>query len=252
MMMSYKIFRYSPTSSKILLTVALICSFIHGALFPLILITFGDRINAFVGDGSNTEGSATAFVEYVSSSKLFLIGITIAFFFCSFFESSLSSIAARNITTSIQSHLFDSLLRQTASFYQSNLPDSLTHAMVSDINLIRTGVGDKLAMAMQMIGMFVCAVAIGIVRAWRYTLIFCIATPVLLFATISSERYAARAAQESSNAESLATETAAEPLSMMISVKSFCGEQTEIERYRESLSRGYHSKIRAVLISVGR
>lgn len=167
----------------------------------------------------------------------------------SFIQVVLALLAANRIGNRLRRKFFDSLLRQDCDFYDDRQAGALTQLVISDINLIQGGIGDKLATALQYMTNFVVGLIIGFIYGWRLTLLILACCPVLLLAGTVFGNASAEASSGGLGAYAEAGGVSTEVLSLIRTVTAFSGQEEEARRYEKKLDKAYKSSCKAAINS---
>lgn len=82
-------------------------------------------------------------------------------FVLSFIQILFSMSAANRVGTRIRNRFFDNLLRQECEFYEACDGGKLAYLVTSDVGLVQSAIGDKLATAAQFITTFAAGIVVG-------------------------------------------------------------------------------------------
>lgn len=249
----WRLFRYASRTDTAMILTSVLVAAAHGALFPVLITTFGTVLDDF---GSallpDTDDKYVPFTEitgtYSDTSNL-VLGIAIASFVLGSIQLSLAVMAANRIANDLRRRCFKSLMKQDCHFFDNRETGALAHLIINDINLIQSGIGDKLPTCIQYTSTFLVGLVIAFVYAWELTLVILAITPLLLGTGIIFGR--AYAATQSSGHEAYAeaSSIATEALSLIRTVTAYSGQDEEATRYENSLKRAFRTSIRAAIVS---
>ncbi|CDF33364.1 unnamed protein product [Chondrus crispus] len=245
-----RLFRYASNADKLMLGLALLAAIGHGTLLPILTVIFGDVVDQF--GPFLTAGAIESDIDIsdsiASKVNLFLY-LAIVAFALSFLQLSLSVIAANRIGNDLRKKFFDNLTRQDCNFYDDSEAGSLTHIVISDVNLIQGGIGDKLCTAVQYFTTFVTGVIVGFAYGWKLTLLILGVTPILLVAGAVFGNASADATGDGLGAYGEAGGVAQEVFSLIRTVTAFGGQEDELRRYEKSLDKAYIASVKAAIAS---
>lgn len=249
----WQLFRYSNTLDKVFLLIAVIAAIIHGTMLPVLTILFGRVIDEFGSlflDPSDPDFVAPGDINDTISTttNLFLI-LSFVVGAVAFVQLAFALTAANRMGNHLRHKFFDSLISQDCDFYDEKEAGALTHLVVSDINLIQGGIGDKLATAVQYTTTFIVGIAIGFAYGWKLTLVVLAVTPLLVVSGMIFGNASAEATSGGLGAYAEAGGIASEVLGLIRTVTAFGGQEEETRRYDESLNKAYLSSIKAALSS---
>lgn len=249
----WKLFRYANFNDKLLLVIALICSIAHGAMLPLLTVIFGRTIDEFANinlptDDPNRVPLNEIANELASTTNIYIIFAFIAFA-VSFVQLSFAITAANRMGNEIRRLFFDSLVAQDCDFYDDSEAGALTHLVVHDIDLIQSGIGDRLATAVQYVSTFIVGIIVGLVYGWKLTLVILAVTPLLLLSGAVFGNASADATGDGLGAYGEAGGIASEVIGLIRTVTAFGGQKEEARRYEASLEKAYRFAVRASVTS---
>lgn len=249
----WKLFRYASNVDKGMLCLSLLSAIGHGSLLPILVVIFGDVVDQFGSIFLNRDDPdfvpSSGITDKIQGTVNTFLYLAVVAFVLSFLQLCLSVIAANRMGNDIRKKFFDSLSRQDCNFYDDSEAGALTHIVISDINLIQGGIGDKLATSTQYLTTFVVGVIVGFVYGWKLTLLVLGVTPVLLIAGAIFGNASADATGDGLGAYGEAGGIASEVLSLFRTVTAFGGQEEEARRYEKSLDKAYVSSVKAAVNS---
>lgn len=249
----WKLFRYATRGEKLMTLLSLVVAAIHGSLYPLLVITFGDVIDDFgktLLDPSNEDFVPTTEVSGTieTTTNLTLVLAFTSFVF-SFIQLELALITANRIGNTLRTRFFESLISQDCDFFDESEAGTLTHMAVNDIDLIQAGIGDKLATAVQYSSTFIVGIVIAFIFGWKLALILLSVVPVMAITGIIFGNASSKATGKGLGAYGESGGIASEVISMIRTVTTFGGQEEEAKRYESSLEKAYKASIKAALSS---
>lgn len=247
----FQLFRYSDSRSRFYLFISLICAIGHGVMLPVLTIVFGRIMDEFAvllypqaGNADPTNVSS----EVEGTTRLFLI-LSFVAWIVSFVQLFFALRAANLIGNTLRVRFFNSLIRQHPSFYDDAKAGALTNLVVTDINLIQSGIGDKLATAVQYISTFCAGIIVGFIKGWKLTLVILGITPLLLVSGFIFGNASSEATGDSLGAYADANGIAFEILSLIRTVTAFNAQKSEVRRYDQSLDKAYKGSSKSAVSS---
>lgn len=228
--------------------IALLFAVGHGTMLPILTVQFGDIIDQFrvLFQDPSAVSSITDTVS--STNRIFLI-LSFVVWVISFIQLYFALASANLIGNNMRTRFFDSLIRQQPAFYDKAQAGVLTNLVVSDINLIQAGIGDKLATATHYITTFVAGIIVGLIYGWKMTLLVLAVTPLLIISGAIFGNASAEATGEGLGSYGEAGGIASETFSLIRTVTAFQGQKSESHRYESALKKAYKAAARAAVIS---
>lgn len=105
----------------------------------------------------------------------------------------------------------------------------------SDLERIRTGIGEKVSIFIFLIMIFVFSVTAAFIYGWKLTLVTLSCAPIIVIATALKSKMESQMVEKELKAYSEAGSQAEEVLGAIRTVVAFGGEKNEIERYQVRL-----------------
>jgi len=240
------LYRYASPLDRVLLGAGTLAAIAHGVMMPLFAVFFGDLIDA----GNNSEAASPQAVLDATGSvawKIILLGGV----------SGLLSIvqvfgyqtSAQRQGVRIRTLFLKSLLRQEMGWYDQLDSGTLTAHVTGDVALIQTGIGDKVAMCVQLASTAVTGFIVAFLNGWKLTLVILATAPALIIVGGLFGKLAAEATTGGQKAYAKAGAAAEEALSLIRTVVAFGGEATEAAKYDRLLRRASKDEERRAHLS---
>lgn len=86
-------------------------------------------------------------------------------------------------------HYIESLMRQEIGWYETQQSSQIVSRFVSDTQAFQLAIGDKIALVIYLISMFVSGIAISFKSGWKMTLVVLASMPILIFSWWLMEFY---------------------------------------------------------------
>uniref|UniRef100_A0A914VZ75 Uncharacterized protein n=1 Tax=Plectus sambesii TaxID=2011161 RepID=A0A914VZ75_9BILA len=147
-------------------------------------------------------------------------------------------VACENQINTIRRRFFKAVLHQDIAWFDKNQSGTLTTKLFDNLERIKEGVGDKVALLIQYISQFLAGFVIAFSYNWKLTLIMLSLSPLLvIMGAFITKRMAGASAKEAA-IYAKAGGIAEEVLSCMRTVVSFNGQRRECDRYKTALDAG--------------
>lgn len=237
----FQLFKYTDGKEKAYMGLAVFAAAFHGSLLPLFTIIFGRIIDAFgKDDGKN--------LQLVGDNAKWFLILAVAAFFSSTIQVRFQLIVAQRLCARMRAMFFKSLMSQDFTWYNGNDGGELTTRVANDVNVIQSGVGDKVTGAIQFISTFI----VGIIIAFRFgpllTLVILAVAPLLIAGGAVFGKLAAESTGDGLGAYGAAGAVATEVIGLIRVVTAYNGQQTEINRYSKELDSAYRSNLKNAII----
>ncbi|CDJ37521.1 ATP-binding cassette protein subfamily B member 2, putative [Eimeria tenella] len=139
-----------------------------GALLPVFFLIFGNLLE---------EMSTTLDTSYYVKIMAWL---GFGAFIAAWISTSCFEIVADRQSKAFKESYFKSIIRQEMAWYDQSNVASLASRMEANVASIRSGIGLKLSMLIQLSTVVVGAIAVGFIKSWKLTLVSAAAVPVVL------------------------------------------------------------------------
>uniref|UniRef100_A0A915EH34 ABC transmembrane type-1 domain-containing protein n=1 Tax=Ditylenchus dipsaci TaxID=166011 RepID=A0A915EH34_9BILA len=152
--------------------------------------------------------------------------------------------SGENVIRRLRMALFSSILRQEIAWFDENSSGMMTSKMFDDLERVREGTGDKVALLLQSTVQFISGYSIAFYYDWQMTIIMaCLAPLMILTGAFMARLLATSAALESRN-YAAAGAVAEQAISSIRTVTAFNGQEEECMRYEQALREGMKNGIR--------
>ncbi|XP_065884882.1 ATP-dependent translocase ABCB1-like [Dysidea avara] len=267
-----EIFRFATGLDWLLMAIGSIAAVAHGVTLPLLMVVFGETIDAFSNEFI-TRQLSRAFnlsVENVNCTALYTICENATQDCQFFFDNSLCTTgdeliedvnilviyfcalgvvafvggwmhvaffqhACERQLLIIRKRFFRSVLRQEIGWFDVNSVGELNSRLSDDMDKIHGGIGDRLSTFIQWTSSFFGGIVVGFIYDWRLTLVMLGGTPFLVISAAFVVRMLAKFSSEGLKEYASAGAVAEEVFSSIRTVISFGGQQKEIDRYSARL-----------------
>ncbi|ORX81763.1 leptomycin B resistance protein pmd1 [Basidiobolus meristosporus CBS 931.73] len=212
----FSLYRYSTAFDKLLLIVGVVCALGAGVPLPLIGILFGDLINDFSRQFSETSSplsayQASIFKEAVNDKVLKLIYVAIGYFLLTYTYTVCWSLIGERLTRKLRENYLRAVLRQNIAYFNKlGAGEVVSSRITSDTQTIQNGTSEKVGIFIQSISYFLAAFTVGFVKNATLTGIMFSVVPVFIVVMVGGSfvisKYTARVSDQHSKASTLAEE----------------------------------------------
>ncbi|KAI1723768.1 ABC transporter transmembrane region domain-containing protein [Ditylenchus destructor] len=175
---------------------------------------------------------------------LFYLGIGIIIFSTACTQVMCFLKSGENVVRRLRMELFAAILRQDIAWFDEHSSGQVSSRMFDNLERVREGTGDKVALFLQCIVQFLAGYGIAFYYDWKMTLIMASLSPLMII----TGAFMARLLGASVRAESLnyaaAGAIAEQALSSIRTVVAFNGQEHECSRYDKALNDGKRNGIR--------
>ncbi|XP_067300623.1 bile salt export pump [Pseudorasbora parva] len=261
----FQLFRFATWKEGLMMVVGSICSLVHGAASPLMLLVYGMMTNTFVeyelevqeltdpnkacinntitwlnGSvverpdnttmycGVDIEGEMTKFAFYY-------VGIGVGVLILSYFQISLWVSAAARQIQRCRKMYFRKIMSMEIGWFDCTSVGELNTRISDDINKINNAIADQVSICIERISTFIFGFMVGFIGGWKLTLVVVAVSPLLGLAAGLMAMAVAKLTGRELKAYAKAGAVADEVLSSIRTVAAFGGEHKEAERYDKNL-----------------
>uniref|UniRef100_A0A8C1WEB2 ATP-binding cassette, sub-family B (MDR/TAP), member 11a n=1 Tax=Cyprinus carpio TaxID=7962 RepID=A0A8C1WEB2_CYPCA len=244
-------FRFATWKEVLMMVVGSVCSLVHGAASPLMLLVYGMMTNTFnCRIGSNIVKCVTLDFAYFKCScavplysvdieaemtkfAIYYVGIGAGVLILSYFQIALWVSAAARQIQRIRKMYFRKIMCMEIGWFDCNSVGELNTRISDDINKINNAIADQVSIFIERISTFIFGFMVGFIGGWKLTLVVIAVSPLIGLA--AGLMAVARLTGHELTAYAKAGSVADEVLSSMRTVAAFGGEHKETERYDRNL-----------------
>ncbi|XP_013631705.1 PREDICTED: ABC transporter B family member 4 [Brassica oleracea var. oleracea] len=235
----YKLFAFADSFDFLLMTLGTLGSIGNGLGFPIMTILFGDLVDAF---GENQTDSNVA--DKVSKVALKFVWLGIGTLAAAFLQLSGWMISGERQAARIRSMYLKTILRQDIAFFDVDTnTGEVVGRMSGDTVLIQDAMGEKVGKAIQLLATFVGGFVIAFIRGWLLTLVMLSSIPLLVMAGAGLAIVIARTASRGQTAYAKAAVVVEQTIGSIRTVASFTGEKQAISNYNKHLVTAYKAGV---------
>ncbi len=176
-----------------------------------------------------------------------LLGVFAIKGFCDYFGTYLVSYVGYSAITDLRQRVFDRVLRQDASFFESNSTGHLMSSIMNDIDKIQLATSQMLADFLRQCFSVVFLLMVVLQRDWRLAAVSLSVLPFVLVPTARIGRRLRRTTRIAQDHTGELNQILQETISGHSVVKSFGAEDVESNRFRAAALRLKKSNLRYIL-----
>ncbi|XP_065051580.1 ATP-dependent translocase ABCB1-like isoform X2 [Rhopilema esculentum] len=251
-----EVFQFADKWDIICMILGTIFAMGNGVAQPCSFLVFGELIGKFISFATEAAeiaakaanatktGNATssplpiAMIDIDSEMETFAAYYTyigIGTIVCGYVQTAFWSVAAVRQAHRIRTNCFKSIMGQEIGWFDTTDSGELSTRLTDDVTKIQNGIGDKVAMVVQSISMFLAGFLIGFIYSWKLTLVILSVTPALMITGGITGKVIGNLTSQEQTAYAKAGGIAEEVLGSIRTVVAFGGEKKEYERYSSSL-----------------
>lgn len=162
----FSLFRYASRKDTVIMVLAFIASIAAGAVMPLMTLVYGNFAGSFTSFSVDAVAAAK-FQDQINKFTLYFVYLGIGSFITSYISIIGFSYTGERITQQIRELYLRAIFRQNIAFFDFLGSGEITTRISSDMNLVQDGIGQKIALFVTGVSMFVSAIIIGFIRSWK-------------------------------------------------------------------------------------
>uniref|UniRef100_A0AC35FFI7 Uncharacterized protein n=1 Tax=Panagrolaimus sp. PS1159 TaxID=55785 RepID=A0AC35FFI7_9BILA len=230
------LFRFGSKNDKIAVIIAIICGTFAGALYNFPFFVGGKIATALILYGQEPGN------EKILSMGLPWVGVNLflafAVFILSYFQTYLLKKSCTNIITNLRIKFIESLLRQDAVWMDQQKFGVLNAQLTESIDVIRDGIGEKVALVVRGISSLVGCILFSIYIDWKSFLIVFGCAPISVFFMSFMAKLISISSKKQLPYSEKASSILQESLINVKTVQCCNGEKEMVQRYRDILAQG--------------
>ncbi|CAD5226900.1 unnamed protein product [Bursaphelenchus xylophilus] len=266
----FQLYRYATKFDLLLVLIGASVAIMTGLGLPYLSVLIGSMSEAFVNatmateyylvpvqtsDGWKFLGDIYSLEDFerAAMKRIWIsIYMGIALFLSATIQVNCFLTACENMMGRIRRKFFNAILRQDMAWYDNNNTGTLATKLFDDLERMREGTGDKVALAIQYTAQFFGGFLVAFTYDWYLTSIMMSLAPLMMgsgaFIAILMARSSANEAEKYAKAGNIAEEA----LSSVRTVYAFNGQMTECSRYEDGLKQArWSGMLRSIYIGTG-
>ncbi|WJX96357.1 ABC transporter B member 11 [Trifolium repens] len=240
----YKLFTFADPLDRLLMFLGTVGAIGNGISIPLMLLVFGNLINAF---GDSTDSIV---VDEVSKVSLKFVYLGAGAFVGSFLQLTCWMITGERQAARIRGLYLKTILRQDVSFFDKETnTGEVVGRMSGDTVLIKDAMGEKVGQFIQFVATFIGGFVIAFTKGWLLTVVMLSSIPLIVLSGAMTSMVIAKATSTGQEAYSKSASVVEQTISSIRTVASFTGEKEAIAKYNQSLIKVYKTSVQEALAS---
>ncbi|RVE50883.1 hypothetical protein evm_004450 [Chilo suppressalis] len=236
----FTLYRFASKWDKLLIAISLLCNAVAGMILPyaitLVAGVFQDMIS-YAKDGDNSIENNEQFLNSLHTFAIKYSCVGIILFLSGYLGTALSKIAALNQIFKLRQEYLKSALNQDFAYFDLCHTGDFASKMADDIIKVEEGIGDKVSSFIYNLTIGIGCVLMAMLKGWKLALLCLTTTPATFLLVGLTGRIADSLSKKGAMEKGRASAIAEEVLSSIRTVFAFNGQQKELERYRQPLSR---------------
>ncbi|XP_054768746.2 ATP-dependent translocase ABCB1-like [Lytechinus pictus] len=246
-----RLFRYATGLDGLFMFIGCFAAGVHGCAWPVLNIVFGGLIDQFVDFDKLNITNLTAipvdatlppgldpgkeFDDTMQEYAVIFSYIGVGVMVFAYLQTSMWTLACERQIYKIRQAFFDAILHQEIQWFDVHKSGELTSRLADDMERVKEGIGDKIALCIQYLFLFLAGFGIAFWKSWEMTLVLLSMTPLLAAAGGFMAYFLTSFSKLEQESYAQAGSVAEEVLSCVRTVIAFGGEQKEVTRYEKEL-----------------
>ncbi|OQR88609.1 ATP-binding Cassette (ABC) Superfamily, partial [Thraustotheca clavata] len=235
----YKLFSYADATDKLLLTIGIVTAMATGTSQPLLVLFFGDVINAL-----SPQANPSTFEHDVNAVVLKFMYVGCGVLITAFLQVVCWNIAASRQSKRLRQAYAEAIFRQEIGWFDVNEPMQLASKIAETSLVIQNGIGRKVGDCITYMTMGLSSFGLALSYGWQLSLVLFACTPFVLISTYFMTKAITEAIQSSVDAYAEAGAIAEEALGNIKTVHMLSAITTIEEKYKAALQKTQISGIR--------
>lgn len=226
----FSLYRYASTKDRLLFTLGLILSAIHGIQMPLFCLLFGQATGEFTPDKSSAEIKRLVVVTALYMLLLALISL------CSAGSAAfLFAYLSTKVSTAVKIKYFSAILHQDIAWFDQENPEKMTTAFVENSQKLKNALARINHSLIFATAMSVTGLVIGFVYGWWFALIVLLTVPVSMIGLMVFIQSLGTKEEKIKGAYESAAALSEQALMSVRTVKTLVGEEYELSNYSQAM-----------------
>jgi ATP-binding cassette subfamily B (MDR/TAP) protein 1 len=251
----FQLFRYGNSFDFTLMIIGGLVAIVTGMGMPFLSIIMGNMSQSFINmtalieihksnnqsvtfDPSILNYTTDKFSDDVIDKVMWSVYMGIGLFLSALIQVTCFLVASENMMHRMRLAFFKSVLRQNIAWYDMNNSGTLATKLFDNLERIKEGTGDKVALAIQFTAQFFGGFAIAFTYDWKLTLIMMSLSPLMILTGVFLAKLMSESTSKEAKQYAVAGAIAEEALTSLRTVYAFNGQNYECQRYNKALDAG--------------
>ncbi|PNY10515.1 ABC transporter B family member 4-like protein [Trifolium pratense] len=236
----HKLFTFADSTDILLMVVGTIGAIGNGLGLPLMTLLFGQMINSFGSNQSNTDDV----VQQVSKVSLKFVYLAVGCGVSAFLQVSCWMVTGERQAARIRGLYLKTILRQDVTFFDKETnTGEVVGRMSGDTVLIQDAMGEKVGKFLQLIATFIGGFVIAFTKGWLLTVVMMSTLPLLVVSGAAMALIIGRMASKGQTAYAKAAHVVEQTIGSIRTVASFTGEKQAVSSYSKFLVDAYKAGV---------
>jgi ATP-binding cassette subfamily B (MDR/TAP) protein 1 len=235
--------KFSTKKETTLVFVGIVCAFLQGLSFPIMMLFFGDFTDTIGTSVNETQNSFAVMDDLVLKMLYISLGVMVA----TFVQSYCMNMFSENLARNMKMKYIERCLAMDAAWYDEHNPTEMQAKIVKEVGTIQRGVGDKISLVFVGISALFGGFALAFTKGWKLTLILFAALPFLAGLGGLSASLMKRGVGRGLDLYAQSAGYAEQAISAMKVVHTYGNEELEHQTYKNFLQRVTDSQLSSLM-----
>ncbi|RCV06779.1 hypothetical protein SETIT_1G191000v2 [Setaria italica] len=174
--------------------------------------------------------------EKTRTYVLFFVALAVASFLLSIVQHYNFGVMGERLTKRIREHMLTKILTFEIAWFdhEENSTGAICSQLAKDANAVRSLVGDRMALAIQVVSSVLVSWTMGLVIAWRLAVVMIAAQPLIIIGFYARRALLKNMSKRSIRAQSEGSKLAAEAISNFRTVTAFSSQDHILHLFEET------------------
>jgi ABC-type multidrug transport system fused ATPase/permease subunit len=250
-----ELFRYGNSFDYTLMIIGALVAIVTGMGMPFLSIIMGNMSQSFINmttlieikknnsesvtwDPTILEYTTDRFSHDVIDKVMWSVYMGFGLLLSALVQVTCFLVASENMMHRMRKAFFKSVLRQNIAWYDMNNSGTLATKLFDNLERIKEGTGDKVALAVQFTAQFFGGFVIAFTYDWKLTLIMMSLSPLMILTGVFLAKLMSESTSKEAKQYAVAGAIAEETLTSLRTVYAFNGQEYECQRYNKALDAG--------------
>ncbi|GMT21317.1 hypothetical protein PFISCL1PPCAC_12614, partial [Pristionchus fissidentatus] len=243
-----ELFRFASCWERLSFAIGIICAALCGMLMPLNTVYSGMVADIYLKAGDQTTGNHVVMDQvffiiylYAATAALQLI--------LSLIQQYLLLTTTNSLVDKLRREFVSAVLRTEAAALDATSAGKMSSLLNENIDKIRDGLGEKIALVVRGLGMFLLSIGLSFFFNWKVTLCLVPLGPACAMVMGLNGKYSSSSIKQQMEASTTAAAIVEESIMNVKTVAACNGQEDMVKRYSSYLSTSAHLGARVHLIS---
>ncbi|KAF8374433.1 hypothetical protein PRIPAC_80862 [Pristionchus pacificus] len=228
-----ELFRFASARHKILFAVGILCAAVAGLLMPINQILSGLVAHVYLNQ-PNATGDNEALTSVIHIVYIYAAGAVVQLAL-NYFQQHLLLTVTNSVVDKLRREYVSAVQRLDAQSLDATSPGKLSAELSENIDKIRDGLGEKLALVVRSTCIFMFSIVAAFVYNWKVSLVLLPIGPVGAVLTGLSGKFSARSIKQQMDTSAKGASLIEESVMNVKTVAACNGQEDVINRYRAIL-----------------